>query len=53
MNETRKTYVKPAIEGTYLLPDEAVLGACKEAYVHNYCFEQVGEELLPTSSIGS
>jgi len=29
MNETKKTYVKPAIEGVYLLPDEAVLGGCK------------------------
>lgn len=30
MNE-KKTYVKPAIEGVYLLPDEAVLGACKSS----------------------
>jgi hypothetical protein len=29
MNETKKVYVKPAIEGVYLLPDEAVLGVCK------------------------
>ncbi len=29
MNETKKTYIKPAIEGVYLLPDEAVLGGCK------------------------
>lgn len=28
MNE-KKTYVKPTIEGVYLLPDEAVLGGCK------------------------
>jgi hypothetical protein len=32
MNETKKVYVKPAIEGVYLLPDEAVLGVCKTQY---------------------
>ncbi len=29
MNETKKKYIKPTIEGVYLLPDEAVLGHCK------------------------
>lgn len=29
MNEQKKTYIKPAIEGVYLLPDEVVLGGCK------------------------